>query len=95
MPKPVYIAGIRYTYSTPRRVDSANSLGEAHYRRKSLKVRSGAGPIGLNTFIHEVIHISGRENTCHKKLGDLDERDVDVLANDLAGALRQAGWIKR
>jgi len=93
--KPVYICGIKYLYSTPARVDRANSLGEANYRKKTLKVRKDAGPIGLNTLIHEVIHIASHEHTSHPTLGQLDERDVDVLAHEIVGVLRQLKVVKK
>ena len=94
-PRPVYICGIKYLYSTPARVNKENSLGEANYRKKTLKVRKNAGSIALNTLLHEVIHIAAYEHTSHTTLGQLDERDVDVLGNEIAGALRQLKVVKK
>jgi hypothetical protein len=91
--KPVYISGIKYLYSTPKRVDKADSLGEANYKNKTIKVRNKSGQIGLNTLIHEVIHVSAYEHSSHN-ISQLDEKDVDVLGNEIAGVLRQLGVVK-
>jgi hypothetical protein len=94
MTKPVFIGGIRYVYSTPKRVDRADSWGEASYKGKSLKVKKNNGQNMLPTLVHEIIHACQYEHSEHVTLRGMDERDVDVLAKEISGALRQLGFVK-